>query len=163
MSASNNAVLPLEKLASIADRLRNEHRRIVFTNGCFDILHVGHLRYLEEAARQGDILVVGVNSDRSVKSLEKGDERPIVPQDERAELVAALKPVDYVVVFDEPDPLKTILAVRPDVLVKGADWEEEDIIGAKEVKSWGGTVFRARLVDNRSTTDIIERIRALPA
>ena len=161
MGAFNDRVLPLERLASVADELRKENRRIVFTNGCFDILHVGHLRYLEEAARQGDILVVGVNSDGSVRSLGKGDGRPIVPQDERAELVAALEPVDYVVIFDEPDPLETILAVRPDVLVKGADWEEEDIIGAKEVKSWGGRVFRARLVDDRSTTDIIERIRGL--
>jgi len=161
MSTSNDRVLSLKKLASVADELRKENRRIVFTNGCFDILHVGHLRYLDEAARQGDILVVGINSDNSVKSLEKGDERPIVPQNERAELVAALKPVDYVVIFDEPDPLETILVVRPDVLVKGADWEEEDIIGAKEVKSWGGIVFRALLVQNRSTTDIIEKIRGL--
>jgi len=158
MNASNDRVLPLEALASVARELRSRGKRIVFTNGCFDILHVGHLRYLWEAARQGDVLVVGVNSDDSVRSLEKGDERPIVPQDERAEMVAALKPVDYVVIFDEPDPLHTILAVRPDVLVKGADWDEENIIGAKEVKSWGGTVFRARLVDDRSTTDIIEKI-----
>ncbi|MBN1882127.1 MAG: D-glycero-beta-D-manno-heptose 1-phosphate adenylyltransferase [Deltaproteobacteria bacterium] len=161
MNTSSDRVLPLERLVSVADELRKEHRRIVFTNGCFDILHIGHLRYLEEAARQGDILIVGVNSDGSVKSLKKGDERPIVSQDERAQMVAALKPVDYVVIFDEPDPLKTILAVRPDVLVKGADWDEENIIGAKEVKSWGGTVFRARLINNRSTTDIIEKIRKL--
>jgi len=161
MNTSNNRVLSVEEMTAVAERERKEHRRIVFTNGCFDILHVGHLRYLREAARQGDVLVVGVNSDASVRSLGKGDGRPVVPQDERAELVAALEPVDYVVIFDEPDPLETILAVRPDVLVRGADWEEENIIGAKEVKSWGGRVFRARLVDDRSTTDIIEKIREL--
>jgi D-beta-D-heptose 7-phosphate kinase/D-beta-D-heptose 1-phosphate adenosyltransferase len=157
----SDRVLTLENIAATADGLRRENKCIVFTNGCFDILHVGHLRYLREAARQGDVLVVGVNSDHSVRSLEKGSERPIVSQDERAELVAALEPVDYVVIFDEPDPLETILAIRPDVLVKGADWAEEDIIGAKEVKSWGGTVYRAPLVDNRSTTDIITRIKDL--
>jgi D-beta-D-heptose 7-phosphate kinase/D-beta-D-heptose 1-phosphate adenosyltransferase len=131
--------------------------RIVFTNGCFDLLHVGHVRYLAAARAQGDILVVGLNTDRSVRAI-KGDKRPIVPERERAEVLAALSIVDFVTLFDEADPLTTIQALLPDVLVKGADWAKEAIVGADAVESAGGLVVRVPLTQGASTTGIIERI-----
>jgi D-beta-D-heptose 7-phosphate kinase/D-beta-D-heptose 1-phosphate adenosyltransferase len=142
--------------------LTAEHKRhgltVVFTNGCFDLLHVGHIRYLTRAKSEGDILVVGLNSDRSVRAL-KGPDRPVQRQEDRAEILAALRPVDYVVIFDEQTPIDLIGALRPDILVKGEDWEEEDIVGAREVKSWGGKVVRASFTPGASTTTLIERMK----
>lgn len=137
---------------------RTRSETIVFTNGCFDILHAGHVTYLDEAARKGDRLVVGLNTDASVNAL-KGDPRPIVPQDERARVLASLESVDAVVLFDEPTPVTLIETVRPDVLVKGADYDESEVVGADQVKSWGGTVELIPLVEGVSTTNIVERVR----
>jgi rfaE bifunctional protein nucleotidyltransferase chain/domain len=132
---------------------------VVFTNGCFDILHAGHVRYLTAARAEGDLLVVGLNSDASVRRI-KEEGRPIVPQSERAEVLSALTCVDYVVLFDEPDPLRLIDAIGPDVLVKGADWAEDRIIGADTVRSRGGRVVRIDVVPGVSTSEIIRRIVA---
>jgi len=132
--------------------------RIVFTNGCFDLLHIGHTRYLEEAKRLGDRLVVGINSDASVRQLAKGTGRPIVRADQRAEVLAALACVDYVTIFDEPDPLALIQALRPNILVKGGDWPTDRIVGKEFVESQGGSVRNIPLVPDISTTAIIQRI-----
>jgi len=150
--------LTRDEIVREVERLKLEKKKIVFTNGCFDILHVGHIRYLKEAKNQGDILIVGLNSDSSVRSL-KGPDRPINGEGERAEVLSALKPVDYVVIFSELDPKSLIMDIRPDVLVKGEDWNEDEIIGAAEVKSWGGRVVRAGLAPGSSTTSLIEKIR----
>ena len=136
---------------------RGPDRRIVFTNGCFDILHAGHVRYLRAARAEGDVLVIGLNSDRSVAAI-KGPGRPVVSQADRAEVLAALECVGYVILFDEPDPLRLIRALRPDVLVKGADWNTADIVGADVVTAGGGTVVRVPLVPGASTSHIIDRI-----
>ena len=137
--------------------LRKSGRKVVFTNGCFDILHVGHVRYLAAARSEGDLLVIGLNSDVSVRSI-KGEKRPIVTQDQRAEVLASLEFVDYVVFFDEPEPLLLIEMLKPDVLVKGEDWTEENIVGSDFVKSKGGKVVRIKFVDETSTSGIIEKI-----
>ncbi|MCB0324667.1 MAG: D-glycero-beta-D-manno-heptose 1-phosphate adenylyltransferase [Bdellovibrionales bacterium] len=137
---------------------RQAQERVVFTNGCFDILHVGHVRYLTDAKALGDVLVVGLNSDASVRRL-KGPTRPIVPEAERAELLLALKAVDYVLVFDEDTPLELIKQVRPKLLVKGGDWSVDRIVGSDFVASIGGETRSLPFVEGRSTTDIIQRIR----
>jgi len=147
-------------LAALGQRLRADGRRVVFTNGCFDLLHVGHLRYLQGARAQGDALVVGVNTDASVRRL-KGPQRPLVTEDERAELLAGLACVDYVTLFDEPTPNETIAALRPDVHVKGGDYREEQLPEAALVRSYGGEVVLMPLVPGRSTTRLLERIEAL--
>ena len=134
--------------------------RIVFTNGCFDLLHIGHTRYLKEAKGLGDRLVVGLNSDDSVRQLAKGTDRPIVPADQRAEVLAALACVDYVTIFDEPDPLALIQALRPNILVKGGDWSTDRIVGKDFVEAQGGSVRNIPLVPDISTTAIIQRILA---
>ena len=152
-----NKVLTLEKLVNGLGKARKIGKKIVFTNGCFDILHVGHVRYLAAAGREGDLLVVGLNSDASVRII-KGDKRPLVPQDQRAEVLASLICVDYVVVFDAPDPATLIETIVPDVLVKGADWAEENIVGGDFVKSKGGKVVRVSLVPAASTSGIIAKI-----
>jgi D-glycero-beta-D-manno-heptose 1-phosphate adenylyltransferase len=131
---------------------------IVFTNGCFDLLHIGHTRYLEEAKQLGERLVVGVNSDESVHQLTKKPNRPILPGAQRAEVIAALGCVDYVILFDEPDPLNLIKAIQPNVLVKGGDWRPERIIGKDFVEERGGCVRTIPLVPDMSTTTIIQRI-----
>lgn len=132
---------------------------IVFTNGCFDILHAGHVRYLAQARKAGNVLVVALNSDSSVRRI-KGEKRPIVPQDERAEVISALKSVDYVTFFDEDTPLALIEYLRPDRLVKGADWREEEIAGRDQVISWGGKVVLIPVVEGASTTNIIKKVVA---
>jgi D-beta-D-heptose 7-phosphate kinase/D-beta-D-heptose 1-phosphate adenosyltransferase len=132
-------------------------RRVVFTNGCFDLLHRGHTRYLEQARALGDLLVVAINSDASVRAL-KGPSRPVVPAEQRAEVLAALSAVDLVAIFDELDPARVIRAVRPDVLVKGGDWPISQIVGADFVQSRGGTVRSLPYVDGASTSDLIGRI-----
>ena len=132
-------------------------KKTVFTNGCFDILHVGHARYLKEAASLGDLLVVGLNTDNSVRNL-KGPTRPIVPENERAEMLCHLTVVDAVVLFDEETPLKLIEAINPQVLVKGGDWSVDDIVGSDTVIKHGGIVRSLSLIEGRSTTNIVEKI-----
>ncbi len=158
MLDASQKILDRHTLKEKADLVRKEGRRLVFTNGCFDLLHVGHVRYLQSARKQGDWLVVGVNSDSSVRQL-KGPGRPIVPAEQRAEVVAAIGCVDRVTIFDELDPLALIKLLVPDVLVKGADWRSEEIIGATEVEGAGGKVVRVPLEEGVSTSDLIERIR----
>jgi rfaE bifunctional protein nucleotidyltransferase chain/domain len=150
-------MVTVDQLVSGLDPVRKSGKKIVFTNGCFDILHVGHVRYLAAARSKGDLLVVGLNSDASVRTI-KGDKRPLVPQDQRAEVLASLICVDYVVVFDAPDPATLIETLAPDVLVKGADWAEDEIVGGDFVKSRGGKVIRVSLVPASSTSGIIEKI-----
>jgi rfaE bifunctional protein nucleotidyltransferase chain/domain len=133
-------------------------RVVVFTNGCFDLLHPGHVGLFEAARSQGDLLVVGLNSDRSVRAL-KGDGRPLVPEKERAETIAALEAVDRVVIYDEDTPRAVIRALAPDVLVKGADWALDAIVGREEVEAGGGRVVRVELLPGRSTTSMVSRIR----
>ncbi len=146
------------EIALLCDSIREEPGiRIVFTNGCFDLMHVGHVRYLEEARGLGDWLIVGVNTDASVRGF-KGPLRPIVEEHDRFEVLAALECVDYVVPFDTPDPLPLIRVVRPHVLVKGADWQEDQIVGADVVRAAGGVVVRIPLTPGKSTTTLIDRI-----
>ncbi len=140
-------------------RWRSEGKRVVFTNGCFDLLHAGHIALLEAARTEGDVLVVGLNSDRSVRAL-KGAGRPVLPEAERAEALLALEAVDAVVVYDEQTPREAIKALLPDVLVKGADWAEDAIVGRDEVLAAGGRVVRVPLVDGRSTSEVLKRIRS---
>jgi rfaE bifunctional protein nucleotidyltransferase chain/domain len=147
----------IRAIKTIAARLKGRKKRIVFTNGCFDILHVGHIRYLRKARSLGDILVVGLNTDRSVRAI-KGEKRPIVSQAERAEVLAALEFVDYVVFFDEPDPFALIEKVKPHILVKGADWSKDKIVGRDLVEKGGGRVVRIPLVPGASSSGVIERI-----
>jgi rfaE bifunctional protein nucleotidyltransferase chain/domain len=142
-------------------RLRAAGKSIVFTNGVFDLLHVGHLRYLQHARTLGDALIVGVNSDRSVRA-NKGEDRPVTPAGERAELLASLVCVDAAVVFDEDTPLALIGALQPDVLVKGADWPEDAIVGRSVVEARGGRVVRVALERGYSTTALLEKIRNQP-
>jgi D-beta-D-heptose 7-phosphate kinase/D-beta-D-heptose 1-phosphate adenosyltransferase len=149
----------LEDLKSIASRARTDGKKIVLTNGCFDILHSGHLHLLREAKALGDILIVAVNSDSSVRQI-KGASRPVVGETGRAELVAALEMVDYVTLFDDLDPYRLIDALRPDVLVKGGDYSRDQVIGGDIVESNGGKVALIPLLPGFSTTDIIERARS---
>jgi D-glycero-beta-D-manno-heptose 1-phosphate adenylyltransferase len=153
-------VLSLEQLLSALSGDRAEKKRIVFTNGCFDLMHIGHTRYLQAAKALGDILVVGVNSDASVRCLDKASDRPIVPEVQRAEVLAALGCVDYVVIFSEPDPLRLITSVQPDVLVKGGDWAIDRIIGRDVVEANGGVVKTIPLVPGFSTTRLLQHIRS---
>ena len=148
----------LEGIKKETDRLKSEGKKIVFTNGCFDILHPGHTRYLYAARKLGDYLVVAVNSNRSTRAI-KGSGRPINSQDARAELLAALDFVDGVAIFDEEDPFKVIEFLMPNILVKGGDWVEDEIIGSDVVKEGGGVVKRIPYVSGHATTDIIKKIR----
>lgn len=147
--------------ARLAEQLRVEGKKIVFTNGVFDLLHPGHIRYLRQARAMGDALIVGVNSDRSVRVV-KGADRPITPECERVEILAALDCVDAVVVFDEDTPHAIISTIQPDVLVKGADWAQDAIVGRGIVEARGGTVVRVSVEPNHSTTAIVARIRRGP-
>jgi rfaE bifunctional protein nucleotidyltransferase chain/domain len=147
-----------ERLKKEIDQLRKEGKKIVFTNGCFDILHVGHTRYLKEAKKQGDILILGLNSDESVKAL-KGEKRPLVPENERADVIASLESVDYVTIFHELTPLELIEYLKPDVLVKGGDWKEDEVVGRESVGKWGGKVIIIPEIKGSSTTNIIEKIK----
>ncbi len=146
-----NDVLPL------LEKRRAKGDKIVFTNGCFDILHVGHLRYLRQARELGDLLIVGLNSDDSVRRL-KGETRPIVPEDERSEMLLGLEVVDFVCLFDSDTPLSLIEAVRPDVLAKGGDWSIENIVGSDFVASYGGTTMSLPFVEGKSSTNIVQKI-----
>jgi rfaE bifunctional protein nucleotidyltransferase chain/domain len=153
----NEKIRKVKPLKSILSRLKARGKKIVFTNGCFDLLHVGHIRYLRSAKKLGDILVIGLNTDRSVKMI-KGDKRPVLSEQERAEILAALEFVDYVVLFDETDPFQLIQILKPHVLVKGADWPKRRIIGRKIVEELGGRVVRISLVPGASSTGVIEKI-----
>ena len=152
-----NKIVTWEELKKAVERHRNEGKTIVFTNGCFDILHVGHVQYLQEARKMGDLLILGLNSDASVRAI-KGEKRPLVPQAERAEVVAALTTVDYVTLFDETTPLRLIEFLRPDCLVKGGDWKEASVVGGDLVRSRGGRVVIIPLTEGASTTNIVEKI-----
>lgn len=151
-------VISQEELLQVAAREKRGGRRIVFTNGCFDLLHPGHVRSLAEARALGDVLIVAVNSDRSARG-NKGPERPLVPEKDRAEVVAALASVDYVTIFDEPTPRELISRVLPHVLVKGADWAPDQVVGREEVEAAGGRVVSIPLVPGYSTTALVQRIR----
>jgi D-beta-D-heptose 7-phosphate kinase/D-beta-D-heptose 1-phosphate adenosyltransferase len=146
-----------EDLQRIIRDLKVKGKRIVFTNGCFDLLHIGHIRYLEKAKSLGDILVVGVNSDRSVRNL-KGPPRPILPEGERAEVLSSLECVNYVTIFDEPTPLELISSLLPHVLVKGGDWTKEATVGKEVVEGAGGEVVILPFVEGSSTSQLIETI-----
>lgn len=154
-------ILDLQALISKREALRREGRTVVFTNGCFDLLHPGHVRYLSQARALGDALVVALNSDRSVRAL-KGEGRPILSERERAEVIAALHAVDYVVIFEEETPRELIAKLLPDVLVKGGDWPLDEIVGREEVEAAGGKVVSLPYVEGSSTTDIIKKIKDLP-
>ncbi len=147
----------LEEILSIRKNLKEENKTVVFTNGCFDILHSGHVDYLNKAKSFGDILIIGLNSDKSVQSI-KGEKRPIINEIDRAFLMSNLKAVDYVVLFDDDTPDNLIKALLPDVLVKGADWELDKIVGRKEVEEAGGKVERIEFVSQLSTSKIIDTI-----
>ncbi len=150
-------IVELHDLQAKVATIKESGKKVVFTNGCFDILHVGHVRYLAAARLEGDVLVVGLNSDESVRLI-KSAKRPIVKQNERAEVLAGLWCVDYIILFNEPDPLLLIQAIRPDILVKGDDWTQENIIGADFVNDRGGRLVRVPVVPKSSTSGIIERI-----
>jgi D-glycero-beta-D-manno-heptose 1-phosphate adenylyltransferase len=155
------AVMSLDDIILRFGREKRNGKRVAFTNGCFDLLHPGHIRILESARALGDALIVGINSDASVKRL-KGAGRPVLPELERAEILASLESVDAVVIFDEATPQRVIAAVLPDVLVKGGDWPDDQIVGREEVEAAGGKVVRAEIVQGYSTTDILKKIRSLP-
>ena len=155
----HSAILTLEQaIVRFASEKRNG-RRVVFTNGCFDLMHPGHIRILEEARALGDALIVGLNSDASVRSL-KGAGRPLIPESERAEILAALECVDAVVIFNEPTPREIISRLLPDILVKGGDWAGDQIIGREEVEAAGGRVVSIPVVPGYSTTNILQKMRA---
>jgi D-beta-D-heptose 7-phosphate kinase/D-beta-D-heptose 1-phosphate adenosyltransferase len=155
--AQPQKVLPVSELVRVLRTHRQRREKIVFTNGCFDILHLGHVKFLDFARSQGDVLVVGLNSDRSVRAI-KGLRRPIMPQGERAGLLAALESVDYVTMFEEPTPARLIRQVSPDVLVKGVDWRDKGVVGREFVEARGGKVVLAPLVEGKSTTRLVETI-----
>jgi rfaE bifunctional protein nucleotidyltransferase chain/domain len=152
-------IASIEQVAEHTNQLQQSGKKVVFTNGCFDILHPGHIDLLYRAKHLGDALVVAINSDSSVRRL-KGNARPILNQNERAELLSGLEMVDSVCFFDEDTPLRAILQIRPNILVKGADWGPDAIVGRAEVESWGGQVVALPLVEGKSTTGIVERVLA---
>jgi D-beta-D-heptose 7-phosphate kinase/D-beta-D-heptose 1-phosphate adenosyltransferase len=149
--------LPLDQLLALRRRAKESGKLVVFTNGCFDLIHPGHIGYLRQARALGDLLIVAINSDASVQRI-KGPARPILTEDERAEVLDALEMVDYVTVFDEEDPQAVIAALLPDVLVKGGDWPLDKIIGREEVEAAGGKVYSLPYLQGASTTDVISRI-----
>lgn len=156
MLNSSERVLSTNTLELTIQEYKKQNKKIVFTNGCFDLLHIGHVTYLEEAKKLGDVLVVGINTDASVKKL-KGPNRPIQNENDRCAILAALKSVDHTVLFGEETPLNLIKAVKPDVLVKGGDWKIDQIVGSDFVMSYGGQVKSLNFVNGKSTTSIIEK------
>ena len=155
-----NKILERNALKDKLEELRTKGKKIAFTNGCFDILHVGHVRYLREAKKTADVLVLALNSDSSVRSL-KGEEKPLIPENERAEILAALEFIDFVTIFEELTPLKLINYLKPDILIKGGDWPEEKVVGREEIKKWGGRIAIIPEVEGKSTTNIVEKIKKL--
>jgi rfaE bifunctional protein nucleotidyltransferase chain/domain len=152
-----NNIKKLEELKKIRNRLKAENKKVVFTNGCFDIIHAGHVDYLLKAKKFGDVMVVGMNSDISVRKI-KGEKRPVINEHERAFILSSLKPVDYVVLFDEETPYKLIQELLPDVLIKGSDWNINDIVGRDVVEKNGGEVKTIEFVNDQSTSKIIKTI-----
>lgn len=152
---SKAKILDKTKLKDVITRLKKERKKIVFTNGCFDLIHIGHIRYLEEAKKLGDILIIGLNSDKSVSKIKSG--RPIIPEEQRAEVLSALYMVSYITLFDEDTPYQLIKELQPDILVKGADWEKKDIVGSDIVKE----VHTIPFVEGISTSEIIKRTKTL--
>ena len=150
-----STILNWDELKATVDRLKAEGKKIVFTNGCFDLIHIGHIRYLKKAKKLGDILVIGLNSDRSVSLIKPG--RPVNPQNQRAEVLISLSMVDYVTIFDEETPYTLIKLLQPDILVKGGDWKKEDIVGSDIAKE----TLNLPYIEGVSTTEIIERIKKL--
>jgi D-beta-D-heptose 7-phosphate kinase/D-beta-D-heptose 1-phosphate adenosyltransferase len=150
-------IVSIDEILEIKGKLKKEGKKIVFTNGCFDILHRGHIEYLSKAKELGDVLIVGLNSDSSVRQI-KGEGRPIVPQEDRAIILASLHFVDYVVIFEEPTPYELISKIVPDVLVKGSDWALENVVGRDIVEANGGKVVLIELTPSRSTTNIIKTV-----
>ncbi|CDM66361.1 D-glycero-beta-D-manno-heptose 1-phosphate adenylyltransferase [Pyrinomonas methylaliphatogenes] len=161
LGAMDGKIIPLEEARRLREQLRAEGKRLVFTNGCFDLLHLGHVRYLQQARALGDALLVAINSDRAVRAL-KGPHRPLMNERERAEMLAALSAVDYVTIFDDLSPRALIAELLPDVLVKGGDYALDEIHGREEVEAAGGRVLALPFVEGYSTTALIERIRRLP-
>lgn len=151
---------PLPTLVKIRTSLKKEGKRVVFTNGCFDLLHSGHVHLLRQAKMLGDVLIVAVNDDRSIKTI-KGDSRPIFPLTERLEILEAIEYIDYLISFSEETPQKVISALLPDILVKGKDWKKDDVVGRKEVEEAGGAVVLVSLCEGQSTTSILEKISRL--
>lgn len=158
-ATTDRRLVDLVGLQRLVNIWRMKGDRIVFTNGCFDILHRGHVDYLQEAAALGSRLVIGVNSDNSVRRQGKGADRPLNDQDSRAKVLTALRLVDAVIIFDQDTPIDLIKAINPDVLVKGGDWTEDRIVGSQHVRSYGGDVRSLKLVDGFSTTALVEKIR----
>jgi len=148
----------LRQIKEITAKIQKGGGKIVFTNGCFDLLHIGHIRYLKEAKKLGDILIVGINRDSSVRKL-KGKNRPFVPERERAEIIASLETVNYVVLFSEPTPLKVIRELKPDILVKGADYEKEEVAGKNVVEARGGKLILIPFFNDHSTSSLIQKIK----
>jgi rfaE bifunctional protein nucleotidyltransferase chain/domain len=157
MRKKNGKVLGLEELVRIRRRLRRQGKKVVFTNGCFDLLHAGHIRLFRAAAKMGDCLIVALNSDASVRRL-KGPTRPIFPLRERFEILSAVEDIDYLVSFAEATPRRIVAALLPDVLVKGGDWGPDEIVGRADVEAAGGRVARVRFIEGHSSTSIIRRI-----
>ncbi|MBP7765839.1 MAG: D-glycero-beta-D-manno-heptose 1-phosphate adenylyltransferase [Deltaproteobacteria bacterium] len=150
-------ILERTALKEKLDALRREGKKIAFTNGCFDILHVGHVRYLQEARKTADVLVLGLNSDTSVRAI-KGEKRPLVTESERAEVLAGLACVDFITIFAELTPLELICFLKPDLLIKGGDWPEDQVVGRNEIRQWGGRVTIVPEVAGKSTTNIVDRV-----
>lgn len=151
------AILKLEEFLPIRAKLKEQGKKLVFTNGCFDLIHIGHIRYLKKAKELGDFLLVAINSDSSIKKI-KGPNRPIINEVERAEIIASLKFVDFVIIFSETTPQRIIQKILPDILVKGSDWKIEEIVGREIVEKNGGKVLTIPLVEGASTSSIIEKI-----
>jgi len=153
-----NKLKSLKNLSKIVSKIKKHGKKVVFTNGCFDILHYGHAKYLEKAKKLGNYLIVGVNSDRSVKIIKKDKNRPVNSQFERASVLSALSSVDYIVIFNELTPYKLIKTLKPNIIVKGGDWKKEDVVGKDVVESYGGKVVIAQYIKGYSTTNIIKSI-----
>lgn len=160
IAETGKKIVHVDEAAALAQSVRTQGKKVVFTNGCFDLLHAGHVRCLQKARQLGAFLVVGLNSDESVRGLGKGENRPLVPQEQRAEVLSALAAVDLVVIFHDPTPAALIEQIKPDVLVKGGDWPPESIAGADFVQGRGGKVVNIPLVEGLSTTELIRRIRS---
>ncbi len=153
-------LISLSKLPSLINTLKKKNKKIVFTNGCFDIIHPGHIKLLRSAKNLGDTLILGLNSDSSVKKI-KGKKRPLLRERERAEILSAISYIDYIVIFRETTPLRLIKKIKPDILTKGSDWKENKIVGAEFVKKYGGRVIRIRIKKGYSTSKLIRKIRNL--